>query len=104
MSSSIAENTSFDQRSARMKAAADRYCVAMQKEKTREKWIEDYLPLVKSIVSRLRHHFPDHYDSDDMYGIGAKALILSVNQYDPTKGKSFFGNYAAFCDQRIFAG
>ena len=94
MNSSAAENTSFVQRSAKMKVAADRYCAAMQKEKTRDKWIEDYLPLVKSIVSRLRHHFPDHYDSEDMYGIGAKALILAVNQYDPTKGKSF-GNYAA---------
>mgnify|MGYP001383148011 FL=1 len=94
MSPPLTENASFDQRSAKMKAAADRYCAAMQKDKTRDKWIEDYLPLVKSIVSRLRHHFPDHYDSEDMYGIGAKALILSVNQYDPAKGKSF-GNYAA---------
>ncbi|OUU12729.1 MAG: FliA/WhiG family RNA polymerase sigma factor [Verrucomicrobia bacterium TMED40] len=94
MSPPPTENASFDQRSAKMKAAADRYCAAMQKDKTRDKWIEDYLPLVKSIVSRLRHHFPDHYDSEDMYGIGAKALILSVNQYDPAKGKSF-GNYAA---------
>jgi len=94
MSSPLTENASFDQRSAKMKAASDRYCAAMQKDKTRDKWIEDYLPLVKSIVSRLRHHFPDHYDSEDMYGIGAKALILAVNQYDPAKGKSF-GNYAA---------
>tara|TARA_B100000212_G_scaffold105581_1_gene78209 strand:- start:1264 stop:2067 length:804 start_codon:yes stop_codon:yes gene_type:complete len=94
MSPLLTENASFDQRSAKMKAAADRYCAAMQKDKTREKWIEDYLPLVKSIVTRLRHHFPDHYDSEDMYGIGAKALILAVNQYDPAKGKSF-GNYAA---------
>ena len=94
MSSTVEQNNRLDQRSAKMREAADRYCSAMQKEKTREKWIEDYLPLVKSIVSRLRHHFPDHYESEDMYGIGAKALILAVNQYDPTKGKSF-GNYAA---------
>ncbi len=94
MSSSSARLSLQEQNIAKMQEAADRYKMAMQREKTREKWIEDYLPLVKSIVSRLRHHFPDTYDSEDMYGIGARALILAVNQFDPSKGKSF-GNYAA---------
>lgn len=78
----------------RMKKAADRYRKAMTSEKERERLIEDYLPLVKSIVSRMRHHFPDTYEIEDMYGTGAKALVVSVNQFDPSKGKSF-GNYAA---------
>lgn len=73
--------------------AAERYRQAMLDEKTRDKWIEDYLPLVKSLVSRLRHHFPENYETEDMYGIGARALVVSVNQFDPSKGKSF-GNYA----------
>ena len=42
----------------------------------------------------MRHHFPDSYEMEDMYGIGAKALVVSVNQFNPSKGKSF-GNYAA---------
>ena len=78
----------------RMKQAAERYRKAMTSEKDRERLIEDYLPLVKSIVSRMRHHFPDSYEMEDMYGIGAKALVVSVNQFDPSKGKAF-GNYAA---------
>ena len=78
----------------RMKQAAERYRQAMASEKDRERLIEDYLPLVKSIVSRMRHHFPDSYEMEDMYGIGAKALVVSVNQFNPAKGKSF-GNYAA---------
>jgi RNA polymerase sigma factor for flagellar operon FliA len=78
----------------RMKQAAERYRQAMASEKDRERLIEDYLPLVKSIVSRMRHHFPDSYEMEDMYGIGAKALVVSVNQFNPSKGKSF-GNYAA---------
>jgi len=80
--------------SVRMKEAADKYRLAMSDEKSRDQLIEDYLPLVKSIVSRMRFHFPDHYEIEDMYGIAVKALIVSVNQFNPSKGKSF-GNYAA---------
>ena len=69
------------------------YKRVMSDEKEREKLIENYLPLVKSIVSRMRHHFPDNIESDDLYGIGAKALVLAVNQFDPSKGRTF-GSYA----------
>ena len=73
--------------------AAERYKKAMQDTKSRDLWIEDYLPLVKSIVSRMRHHFPESYDTEDMYGIGARALVVAVNKFDSSKGKAF-GNYA----------
>ena len=76
-----------------MAKAAEQYKRAMQDEKSREQWIENYLPLVKSIVGRLRHHFPESYQTEDMYGIGARALVIAVNKFDPGKGKAF-GNYA----------
>ena len=76
-----------------MKKAAEKYRQAMKDEKSRNQWIENYLPLVKSIVSRLRHHFPESYETEDMYGIGARALVVAVNKFDSTKGKAF-GNYA----------
>jgi len=79
--------------SDRMLEASRMYKRAMSDEKEREKLIENYLPLVKSIVSRMRHHFPDTVESDDLYGIGAKALVMAVNQFDPSKGRSF-GSYA----------
>ncbi|MBU62442.1 MAG: FliA/WhiG family RNA polymerase sigma factor [Opitutae bacterium] len=77
----------------RLREAARLYKRTMGDEKEREKLIENYLPLVKSIVSRMRHHFPDTVESEDLYGIGAKALVLAVNQFDPSKGRSF-GSYA----------
>ena len=80
--------------SLRMKEAAEKYRLAMTDKKSRDQLIEDYLPLVKSIVSRMKFHFPEHYEIEDMYGIAVKALIISVNQFNPSKGKSF-GNYAA---------
>jgi RNA polymerase sigma factor for flagellar operon FliA len=76
-----------------MMAAASKYREAMKSEKSRNQLIEDYLPLVKSLVSRMRSHFPDHYEMEDIYGVGVKALVISVNQFNPSKGKSF-GNYA----------
>ena len=74
------DSSEHDRDLDRMKQAAERYRKAMANEKDRERLIEDYLPLVKSIVSRMRHHFPDSYEMEDMYGIGAKALVVSVNQ------------------------
>ena len=80
--------------SKRMTVAASKYREAMRSDKSRDQLIEDYLPLVKSIVSRMRFHFPDNYDLEDIYGVGVKALVISVNQFNPSKGKSF-GAYAA---------
>ena len=83
----------IEPRGDRMREAARLYKRAMSDEKEREKLIENYLPLVKSIVSRMQHHFPDTVEREDLYGIGAKALVLAVNQFDPSKGRSF-GGYA----------
>ena len=77
-----------------LQEAAGLYQKAMQDKQSRDAWIEKYLPLVKSIVSRMRHHFPESYDTEDMYGVGVKALIIAVNCFNPSKGKSF-GNYAS---------
>ena len=63
--------------SPRVKIASENYRKAMRSDKERDQLIEDYLPLVKSIVVRMRHNFPEHYDMEDMYGVGVKALVIS---------------------------
>ncbi|MEK9772187.1 MAG: FliA/WhiG family RNA polymerase sigma factor [Opitutae bacterium] len=83
-----------EDRAKRFQQAAENYRHAMSNDRERDQWIENYLPLVKSIVNRLRYHFPENYETEDMYGIGVRSLILAVNRFDPSKGKSF-GNYAA---------
>ena len=60
----------------RLREAARLYKRTMSDEKERDKLIENYLPWVKSIVSRMRHHFPDTVESEDLYGIGAKAFLV----------------------------
>jgi len=92
MSTAVSKDYSLEE-SKRFEQAAANYRNAMSSDESRDQWIVDYLPLVKSIVNRLRFHFPESYETEDMYGIGVRSLILAVNRFDPSKGKSF-GNYA----------
>lgn len=55
--------------------------------------VEQYLPLVKSIVSRMRIYFPEAFDKEDVYSIAITGLISAVKNYNPDKGKHF-GSYA----------
>jgi len=56
--------------------------------------VEQYLPLLKSIVGRMRIYFPSHVDTDDLYSLGITGLITAVKRYDVSKARSF-GSYAA---------
>jgi RNA polymerase sigma factor for flagellar operon FliA len=56
--------------------------------------VEQYLPLLKSIVGRMRIYFPSHVDTDDLYSLGITGLITAVKRYDVSKAPSF-GSYAA---------
>jgi len=70
---------------------------AYQKADTDEqlpwKLAEKYLPLVKSIVSRMRIYFPQQIAIEDIYSVGLTGLIMAIQKYDPSKGRSF-GSYA----------
>lgn len=56
--------------------------------------IEQYLPLVKGIVSRMGIYFNSHIDMEDIYSVGVAGLITAVQRFDPAKSKSFTA-YAA---------
>lgn len=74
--------------------AARTYRETMFEGEERDRLIENYLPLVKSIITRMRLHFPESVETDDLYGIGVQGLVLAVNNFDVSKGRSF-GGYAA---------
>ena len=80
---STVKSSSASYSHANMAKAVERYNRAMLSDEQRDKFIIDYLPLVKSLVLRMRHNFPDNCLVEDMYGIGARALIVAVNQFDP---------------------
>ena len=56
--------------------------------------IKRYLPLVRSIVDRIKLSVPAHIDADDLYSVGITGLIAAVRKFDPEQGATFAG-YAA---------
>jgi RNA polymerase sigma factor for flagellar operon FliA len=60
---------------------------------TENSLIEEYLPLVKTVVGRVAMTLPSHINMDDLYGAGLVGLLNAVRRFDP-KGGSSFESYA----------
>ncbi len=56
--------------------------------------VEQYLPLVKSQVSKFRSSFPSTTSTEDLYSMALKGLILAINHFDPSKNATL-GAYAS---------
>ena len=69
------------------------YASSSIEPKTNWSLVEQYLPLLKSIVARMRIYFPPSIDPEDIYSIGLTGLISAVKNFNPTKNSSF-GSYA----------
>jgi len=76
------------------KAAGKAYRKASGQESPDWSLLERYLPLVKSIVSRMKIYFPANVEMDDLYSIGISGLVTAVRRCDPDKTESF-ASYAA---------
>lgn len=55
---------------------------------------DTYMPLVRSIVARIKINLPPHIDEQDLHSVGITGLIAALKKYDPAQKKSF-GSYAA---------
>src|SRR5262244_2508631 len=51
--------------------------------------VQQYLPLVSSLLGRLAMTLPDHVDHDDLQSAGLVGLLHAVRNYDPSSGNSF---------------
>lgn len=51
--------------------------------------VEQYLPLVRTVVGRLAMTLPDHVDQDDLNSAGLVGLLQAMRNYDPGCGTSF---------------
>ena len=56
--------------------------------------IERYLPLVRSVVDRIKLTLPSHIEAADLHSVGITGLIAAVRRFDPEQG-STFASYAA---------
>lgn len=51
--------------------------------------VENYIPLVKSIVGRMAMSLPTHVAVEDLYSAGMVGLLSAVRRYDMAGGSSF---------------
>jgi RNA polymerase sigma factor for flagellar operon FliA len=51
--------------------------------------VEQYLPLVKTVVGRLAMTLPSHVNQDDLYSAGLVGLLNALRRFDPKNGTSF---------------
>jgi RNA polymerase sigma factor for flagellar operon FliA len=63
-------------------------------EQTQEELLKLYLPIVRSIVARIKINLPPHIEEADLNSVGLQGLIAALRKYDPKQKKSF-GSYAA---------
>ena len=62
-----------------------------------EEFVESHLPLVKTVVGRLRITLPATLDMDDLYSVGVTGLMSAAKRYDPARNATF----TAFASQHI---
>ena len=90
--------TSLKERPTRLQVQAKwNSYVANRDRKTRDSLIEDYLPLLRSIASRVHTKLRGHVELDDLVASGALGLMAAVDSFDPSRGISF----ETFCTYRI---
>jgi RNA polymerase sigma factor for flagellar operon FliA len=62
--------------------------------KSEEDILKSHMPLVRSVVDRMRASLPPQVDVEDLYSVGLLGLINANRRFDPTLGVNF-SSYAA---------
>ena len=57
--------------------------------KLRDKFIRQYMPLVKYVAGKVAVGMPNSVEFDDLVGFGQFGLLDAINKYDPAKGVKF---------------
>lgn len=60
-------------------------------------FVESHLPLVKTVLGRLRLTLPSTLDMDDLYSAGVTGLMSAAKRFDPSRNTAF----PAFASQHI---
>jgi RNA polymerase sigma factor FliA len=63
-------------------------------ERKFQRLVEDYFPLVRSIVDRMKQKLPNTIEADELHSVGVSGLVAAAKRYQPSQQKSFAG-YAA---------
>jgi hypothetical protein len=57
--------------------------------KSEEDILKSHMPLVRSVVDRMRASLPPQVDVEDLYSVGLLGLINANRRFDPTLGVNF---------------
>lgn len=55
----------------------------------RDKLAEEYLPLVRHVVSRIAVNLPSHVDTDELFQVGSVGLVNASRSFDQHRGVAF---------------
>src|SRR5574344_384383 len=55
----------------------------------RDKFIRQYMPLVKYVAGKVSTGMPDSVEFDDLVGFGQFGLLDAINKFDPDKNVKF---------------
>jgi RNA polymerase sigma factor for flagellar operon FliA len=62
-----------------------------------QKLFENHLPLVRSIVERMKRKLPNNVETEDLYCTGVTGLVAAARNYSPLPERTF----AAYAATRI---
>src|SRR6202022_3391883 len=62
-----------------------------------ERILQEHLPLVRSVVDRMKRKLPTALEVDELYSIGVSGLIAAARNYSQSKAASF----ASYASTRI---
>jgi RNA polymerase sigma factor for flagellar operon FliA len=74
---------------ARQRELWQRYHKAKRKTAVEGELIQQYLPLVKTVVGRIALTLPAHVDMEDLYSAGTVGLLNAMRNFDASNGASF---------------
>lgn len=58
-------------------------------DSARNKIIEEYLPFVTMVLTKLQRGLPQHLHPDDLYSAGVDGLVAAAKRFDPSQVGSF---------------
>ena len=70
------------------------FSLASGDDNTFQDLLENHLPLVRSIVERMRRKLPSNVETEDLYSIGVTGLVAAARNYRPSQERTFAA-YAA---------
>jgi len=66
-----------------------KYCRSSQGSSVENELVQQYLPLVKTVVGRLARSLPSHVSGEDLYSAGLVGLLNALRNYDAKIGTAF---------------